>query len=91
MRGGEVTEVTSLDDLSSNFFEGLTVVDFTATWCGPCKMIAPVYEQLSDDLEFKEVKFVKVDVDKAGEFVSLLTMCLPFHHSLPNRWGNHHF
>ena len=40
------------------------VVDFFATWCGPCKMIAPLLEQLSAEYEGK-VTIVKVDVDEA--------------------------
>jgi thioredoxin 1 len=43
----------------------LLVVDFTASWCGPCQRIAPVYEALA--AEFKQVTFVKVDVDENQE------------------------
>lgn len=39
------------------------VVDFWATWCGPCKMLAPVIEELSQRLEGK-VKVLKMDVDQ---------------------------
>ncbi|MGB6296971.1 MAG: thioredoxin [Rivularia sp. (in: cyanobacteria)] len=43
--------------------ENLLVVDFTATWCGPCRVVAPLMEQLSE--EYKEqIKVIKVDVDK---------------------------
>ena len=41
------------------------VLDFWATWCGPCKMIAPVLEELSE--ERKDIKIGKVDVDTEGE------------------------
>jgi thioredoxin 1 len=42
--------------------EDVVVVDFTATWCGPCRLVAPLMEQLAEAYEGK-VKVVKVDVD----------------------------
>jgi len=40
------------------------VVDFTAAWCGPCKAIAPKYEELARNLGGEEVILAKVDVDQ---------------------------
>ncbi|MBR0519056.1 thioredoxin [bacterium] len=45
--------------------KGVVLVDFWATWCGPCQKQAPVLQQLSKDPSMKNVKIVKVDVDKA--------------------------
>lgn len=43
----------------------LSVVDFFATWCGPCKQIAPYFAKMSES--FPKVNFIKVDVDQAQD------------------------
>ena len=43
--------------------KGLVFVDFYADWCGPCKMLSPVLEEVSEE---SNVLIVKVDVDEAG-------------------------
>ena len=44
-------------------------VDFWAEWCGPCRMVGPVVEELAGDYEGR-VNFVKVNVDQASELAS---------------------
>ena len=51
------------DVINSNH---LTLVDFYATWCGPCKIMHPVLEQLKADLG-DSIRIIKLDVDKSGD------------------------
>ena len=46
--------------------QGVVVVDFFATWCGPCKMLAPVFEQAGEEMQ-KDATFLKVDIDQSLE------------------------
>jgi len=60
-------------NLTKNTFDesigqGVTLVQFWATWCGPCRMVAPLIEQLADKYEGK-VKMYKVNVDEEEELV----------------------
>ena len=53
------------EEFKKEIKDGVVFVDFFANWCGPCKMLSPVVEQLSEDI--KDVKFIKVDVDVSPE------------------------
>ncbi|MEM9216828.1 MAG: thioredoxin [Cyanobacteria bacterium P01_F01_bin.150] len=56
---------TQLDKLLK--VEGLVIaLDFTATWCGPCKVVAPVMQQLAEDY-WKRAAVAKVDVDESKD------------------------
>lgn len=57
----EVTEANFADEIEKN--EGLSMVDFWAVWCGPCRIVAPVVEELAEEYHDKGLKVGKLDVD----------------------------
>lgn len=55
--------IESVEELQKT--EGITLIDFYADWCGPCKMMMPLLEKLDQD--YPEVTILKVDTDKFPE------------------------
>ena len=60
-----IKHINDMKEFKKFINEGTVLVDFFATWCGPCKMLSPVIEGL--EREHPELKVVKVDVDEAPE------------------------
>ncbi len=58
----KIVNADEFNELRSN---GNVVVDFYADWCGPCKMLGPIIEKVSED--YPDVNFVKVNVDENEE------------------------
>ncbi|XP_039615321.1 thioredoxin [Polypterus senegalus] len=74
-----VLEITNKDQFEKALKDAgskLVVVDFTATWCGPCKSISPFFHELAE--KNQDVVFLKVDVDVAQDVSELCKIsCMP--------------
>ena len=59
----EVTDDNFTTTVEDN--EGLSMVDFWATWCGPCRLVAPIVEELAEEYHAKGLTVAKLDVDSS--------------------------
>ena len=60
-----LTHINNKEEFEQKIANGTVLVDFFATWCGPCKMLAPVLEQLAN--EMPEIEILKIDVDQVSD------------------------
>ncbi|KAL1282099.1 hypothetical protein QQF64_000902 [Cirrhinus molitorella] len=80
-----IEDQESFDKALAEAGDKLVVVDFTATWCGPCQSIAPFYKGLSESPDNANVVFLKVDVDDAQDVAqSCEVKCMPTFHFYKN-------
>jgi thioredoxin 1 len=61
--------VVTKDNFTENVAQGVSLLDFWAPWCGPCKMQLPIVEELSEELKGQAV-IAKVNVDEQPELAS---------------------
>jgi thioredoxin 1 len=64
-----MAKIVNASEFDQEIKDGVVVVDFFATWCGPCKMLAPVFEEVGEELADK-AKFIKVNVDESPDIAS---------------------
>ena len=57
----EVTDANFVDEIEGG--EGLQMIDFWATWCGPCKMVAPIVSELAEEYQDQGLRVGKLNVD----------------------------
>ena len=62
-----ILHINDQEQFNEAIKEGKVFVDFFATWCGPCQMLAPVLEEMDRNGEFGDIIVIKVDVDEAPE------------------------
>lgn len=66
-----MTQITKYEEFQTEVLDSkeIVLVDFFATWCGPCQMLTPVIESIA--LEFKDkVKVIKIDVDQSQDIAT---------------------
>ncbi len=62
-------KIVNANEFNEVISNGVVMVDFFATWCGPCKMLSPVLEDVASEFEGK-ANIVKVDIDQSADLAA---------------------
>ena len=60
--------INKVEEFENAIKEGTVLVDFFATWCGPCKMLSPLLEEVAQ--ENPDLTILKIDVDEVGQLAA---------------------
>ncbi len=58
----------NFSEIVENSKKDTVIIDFWAPWCGPCRMMSPIFDEISK--KFPEISFVKVNIDEENELAS---------------------
>lgn len=71
MHNSKVQHINSITEVDQLLHSGkITIIDFSADWCGPCQILGPKFENVANDTKHNNINFIKVDIDNAKELAT---------------------